>query len=165
MDMSSIDVGLLMMFVVLTVINVILNTARTIITVRGGMFWSSLIAAIAFGFYTIVIIYTVCDLPMWMKATVTALANFVGTYFVKYIELKVRKDKLWMVDVVLTGAQIHAAKSYLDPWKIQYTEIPISNSDSSQFHIYSKTQDESRRIRDLLKTYKAKYVVVESKSL
>lgn len=165
MDMSSIDVGLLMMFVVLTVINVILNTARTIITVRGGMFWSSLIAAIAFGFYTIVIIYTVCDLPMWMKATVTALANFVGTYFVKYIELKVRKDKLWMVDVVLTGTQIHAAKSYLDPWKIQYTEIPISNSDSSQFHIYSKTQDESRRIRDLLKTYKAKYVVVESKSL
>jgi hypothetical protein len=165
MDMSSIDVGLLMMFVVLTVINVILNTARTIITVRGGMFWSSLIAAIAFGFYTIVIIYTVCDLPMWMKATVTALANFVGTYLVKYVEMKMRKERLWMVDVVLTGPQIYAAKSYLDPWKIQYTEIPISNSDSSQFHIYSKTQDESRRIRDLLKTYNAKYVVVESKSL
>ena len=83
----------------------------------------------------------------------------------KWLEMKVRRDKLWMVDVVLTGNQICAAKSYLDPWKIQYIEMPISNSDSSQFHIYSKTQDESRHIRDLLKTYNAKYVVVESKSL
>jgi hypothetical protein len=153
------------MFVGLTVVNVILQTARVIVTVKGGLFWSSLVSAVAFGFYVYIIVITVCPLPMWMKATVTAVANFVGTYFVKYIELKVRRDRLWMVDVVLTGPQIYAAKSYLDPWKIQYTEIPISNSDSSQFHIYSKTQDESRRIRDLLKTYNAKYVVVESKSL
>ena len=165
MDMSNVDIGLLALFVGLTVVNVVLQTARVIVTVKGGLFWSSLISSIAFGFYTIVIIYTVCDLPMWMKATVTAVANFVGTYFVKYVEMKVRRDRLWMVDVVLTGHQIYAAKSYLDPWKIQYTEIPISNSDSSQFHIYSKTQDESRHIRDLLKTYNAKYVVVESKSL
>jgi len=165
MDMANLDIGLLAMFVGLTVVNVILQTARVIVTVKGGLFWSSLVSAVAFGFYVYIIVITVCPLPMWMKATVTAVANFVGTYFVKYIELKVRRDRLWMVDVVLTGPQIYAAKSYLDPWKIQYTEIPISNSDSSQFHIYSKTQDESRRIRDLLKTYNAKYVVVESKSL
>ena len=163
--MNELNIGLLALFVGLTVVNVVLNTARTIITVKGGLFWSSFMSAIAFGFYTIMIIYTVCELPMWIKATVTAMANFVGTYFVKWIEMKVRKDRLWMVDVVLTGSQIYAAKSYLDPWKIQYTEIPISNSDSSQFHIYSKTQDESRRIRELLESYKAKYVVVESKSL
>ena len=163
--MEEMDMALLALFVVLTIINVILNTARTIITVKGGLFWSSFISAIAFGFYVLVIVYTVCELPLWIKATVTALANFFGTYFVKWLEMKVRRDKLWMVDVVLTGSQIYAAKSYLDPWKIQYIEIPISNSDSSQFHIYSKTQDESRHIRDLLKTYNAKYVVVESKSL
>lgn len=163
--MNELNIGLLALFVGLTVVNVVLNTARTIITVKGGLFWSSFMSAIAFGFYTIMIIYTVCELPMWIKATVTAMANFVGTYFVKWIEMKVRKDRLWMVDVVLTGSQIYAAKSYLDPWKIQYIEIPISNSDSSQFHIYSKTQDESRRIRELLESYKAKYVVVESKSL
>ena len=26
---------------------------------------------------------------------------FVGTYFVKWIELKLRKDKVWMIDVVV----------------------------------------------------------------
>ena len=163
--MENVNAGLLALFVVLTIVNVILNTARTIVTVKGGLFWSSFISAIAFGFYVVVIVYTVCDLPLWIKAITTALANFVGTYFVKWVEMKVRKDRLWMVDVVLTGPQIYAAKSYLDPWKIQYIEIPISNSDSSQFHIYSKTQDESRRIKDLLEGYNAKYVVLESKSL
>lgn len=163
--LENVNAGLLTLFVVLTIVNVVLNTTRTIVTVKGGIFWSSLVSAIAFGFYTIVIIYTVCDLPMWIKATTTAMANFVGTYFVKWVEMKVRKDRLWMVDVVLTGPQIYAAKSYLDPWKIQYIEIPISNSNSSQFHIYSKTQDESRHIKELLEGYNAKYVVLESKSL
>ena len=163
--MGNVDVGLLILFVVLTIVNVILNTARTIITVKGGLFWSSFIAAIAFGFYVVVIVYTVCDLPLWMKAVVTAAANFVGTYFVKYLELKFRKDRLWMVDVVIYQKNLAYVKEYLDKHGIQFSEMPISNSESHVFHIYSNTQDESRNIRDLLKTFNAKYVVVESKSL
>ena len=163
--MANVDIGLLALFIVLTVVNVVLNTVRTIVTVKGGMFWSSLVAAIAFGFYTIVIIYTVCELPMWMKAAVTAVANFVGTYFVKYIELKVRKDRLWMVDVVIYEKNLTFVKDYLNKHGIQFSEMPISNSGSHVFHIYSNTKDESSNIRDLLKTFNAKYVVVESKSL
>ena len=163
--MENIDVGLLILFVVLTIINVILNTARTIITVKGGLFWSSFIAAVAFGFYVVVIVYTVCELPLWMKATVTALANFVGTYFVKYLELKFRKDRLWMVDVVIYEKNLKYVKEYLDKHGIQFSEMPISNSTSHVFHIYSNTKDESSNIRELLKTFNAKYVVVESKSL
>lgn len=165
MVLESIDVGLLVLFIVLTVVNVILNTARTIITVKGGLFWSSFIAAIAFGFYTIVIIYTVCELPMWMKATVTALANFVGTYFVKWMELKFRKDRLWLVDVVIYKKNLAYATEFLNNRGIQFSEMPIANSESHVFHIYSNTQDESREIKSLLKTFNAKYVVVESKSL
>ena len=156
----------LIVFTILTTINVVLNTARVIITVKGGVFLSSIISALAFGFYTIMTVVIVSSpLDNWVKGLITAIVNFIGTYFVKWIEIKVRKDRLWMVDVVLTGPQIYAAKSYLDPWKIQYIEIPISNSNSSQFHIYSKTQDESRHIRELLEGYNAKYVVLESKSL
>lgn len=165
MDMANVDIGLLVLFIVLTVVNVILNTARTIITVKGGLFWSSFISAIAFGFYTIVIIFTVCNLPMWMKATVTALANFVGTYFVKWLEMKVRKDKLWMVDVVIYEKNLKYATEFLNARGIQFSEMPISNSSSHVFHIYSNTQDESREIKSLLKSFNAKYVVVESKSL
>ena len=161
----EVDMGLLTLFVVLTIVNVILNTARTIITVKGGMFWSSFISALAFGFYVCVIVYTVCELPLWLKAVVTALANFVGTYFVKYLELKFRKDRLWMVDVVIYEKNLAYVKDYLDKHEIQFSEMPISNSGSHVFHIYSNTKEESSNIRDLLKTFNAKYVVVESKTL
>ncbi len=163
--MEEMDMALLALFVVLTIINVILNTARTIITVKGGLFWSSFISAIAFGFYVLVIVYTVCDLPLWIKATVTAIANFVGTYFVKWLEMKVRKDKLWMVDVVIYEKNLKYATDYLNEHEIKFSEMPISNSGSHVFHIYSNSKEESSNIRDLLKTFNAKYVVVESKSL
>ena len=57
------------------------------------------------------------------------------------------------------------AKKFLNEAGIQFSEMPISNSESHVFHIYSNTQDESRHIRKLLKKFNAKYVVVESKSL
>lgn len=163
--MSEMDIGLLVGFVILTVVNVILQTARTIITVKGGLFWSSVISSIAFGFYTIMIVWTICDLPMWLKATITAMANFVGTYLVKYVEMKVRKQRLWLVDVVIFKKNLEFAKKFLNDAGIQFSEMPISNSESHVFHIYSNTQDESRHIRKLLKKFNAKYVVVESKSL
>ena len=159
------DIGLLWLFVGITIVNVILNTTRTIVTVKGGMFWSSFIAAIAFGFYVIVVVYTVCELPLWLKAIVTAIANFVGTYFVKWLELKFRKDRLWMVDVVIYKKNLKYATDFLNNRGIQFSEMPIANSESHVFHIYSNTQDESREIKSLLKTFNAKYVVVESKSL
>ena len=160
-----VDTGLLTIFVIITIVNVILNTARTIITVKGGMFWSSFIAAIAFGFYVIVVVYTVCELPLWMKAGVTALANFVGTYFVKWLELKFRKDRLWLVDVVIYKKNLAYATEFLNNRGIQFSEMPIANSESHVFHIYSNTQEESKVIKALLKTFNAKCVVVESKSL
>ena len=163
--MENVNAGLLTLFVVLTIVNVVLNTTRTIVTVKGGIFWSSLVSAIAFGFYTIVIIYTICDLPMWIKAVTTAMANFVGTWFVKWIEMKVRKDKVWMIDLVVFKKNLEYAKGYLNEHGIQFTELPISNSESHLFHIYSHSQDESKTIKHLIEHFNAKYVVMESKSL
>ena len=156
----------LIVFTVLTTINVVLNTARVIITVKGGVFLSSIISAMAFGFYTIMTVVIVSSpLDNWVKGLITAIVNFFGTYFVKYIEQKVRKDRLWLVDVVIYEKNLKYATDYLNEHEIKFSEMPISNSGSHVFHIYSNSKEESSNIRDLLKTFNAKYVVVESKSL
>ena len=156
----------LIVFTVLTTINVVLNTARVIITVKGGVFLSSIISALAFGFYTIMTVVIVSSpLDNWVKGLITAIVNFVGTYFVKWLEMKFRKDRLWMVDVVIYEKNLKYATEFLNARGIQFSEMPISNSGSHVFHIYSNTQDESREIKSLLKSFNAKYVVVESKSL
>ena len=85
-------------FVILNVVNVIIQTIKSIATIKCGKLSAAVINAVAYGLYTIVVVYMVCDLPLWLKATVIAVANLIGVYAVKLIEEKKRKDKLWKVE-------------------------------------------------------------------
>lgn len=156
----------LIVFVSLTTMNVVLNTARVILTIKGNAFVSALISALAFGFYAIMTIVIVSSpLDNWVKGLITALVNFAGTYLVKCVEARVRRQRLWLVDVVIYKKNLKYATDFLNKNGIWFSRTPISNSESHMFHIYSNTQDESRLIRKLLSKFHAKYVVVESKSL
>ena len=93
--------NLLFTFIVLNVVNVILQTAKSICTVKCGKFMAAVANAAAYGLYTIVIIYTVCDLPLWQKVLIVAGANFIGVFVVKAIEQKLEKEKLWKVEMAI----------------------------------------------------------------
>ena len=53
---------------------------------------AALVNALAYGLYTIVIVYTNADMNLWVKVVIVALANLIGVYVVKFIEEKKRKD-------------------------------------------------------------------------
>ena len=88
-------------FVVLNIINVIIQTVKSLCTVKCGKGVAALVNAFAYGLYTIVTIYMLCDLDLWVKAGIVALCNLVGVYVVKWIEEKARKDKLWKVELTV----------------------------------------------------------------
>ena len=97
----------ILLFIICTTVNVILNTVKSIITVKGGKGAAAAVNAICFGFYTYIIILTAtADLTTWEKIIITTLCNLVGVYIVKLIEEKMRKDKLWKID--LTVARVLA---------------------------------------------------------
>jgi hypothetical protein len=98
------DYKLLTIFIVLNIINVIIQTVKSIATVKCGKVSASIINAVAYGLYTVVTVYMLCELSLGLKALIVALANLVGVYVVKLIEEKGRKDKLWKVEAtVLRG--------------------------------------------------------------
>ena len=80
-------------FVILNIINVIIQTIKSLATVKCGKIVASIVNAVAYGLYTVVVVYTVCDLPLWLKVVVVGVANLIGVYVVKLIEEKSRKDK------------------------------------------------------------------------
>ena len=92
---------LLLTFIILNIVNVILQTVKSLCTVKCGKVVASVVNAVAYGLYTVVIIYTVCDLPLVTKALVVALCNLIGVFVVKLIEEKSRKDKLWLVKITI----------------------------------------------------------------
>jgi uncharacterized protein YebE (UPF0316 family) len=81
---------LLLIFIVLNIVNVCLQTANHIITVKGSREVASAFNALTFGVYTVVLVYMGCELPIWVKALTVAGCNFIGVFLVKTIEKKMK---------------------------------------------------------------------------
>lgn len=108
----------LVIFSILTIINVILSTIKSIVTIKSGKTVASLISAGYYGFYNVVLIYTVADFPLWQKVTITFLCNLIGVFIVKWLEEKMRKDKLWKVELTLKSAKTLILARQLDELSI-----------------------------------------------
>lgn len=154
--------NLLLLFIVLSIINVIFSTIKSIVTIKSGPWVASIVSALYYGYYNIVLIYTVADFPLWQKVVVTAGCNLVGVFIVKYGEVKARKDKLWKVELTVPT-------KYKDTIDFDLREVPHSYIELSDkhtlFNFYCATQAESAKVKALANQYEAKYFVAESKNL
>ena len=155
---------LLLTFIILNILNVIIQTVKSIATVKCGKTAAAIINAVAYGLYTIVTVYMMCELELWLKALIVAVANLIGVYVVKFLEEKARKDKLWKVEAtVLRGwtKELHRA--------LVVAEIPHNYLENvgkyTLFNIFCETQAQSTKAKHILDSFEAKYFVSESKNL
>ena len=156
---------LLILFIVLSVVNVILQTFKSLATVKCGKVGAALVNATAYGLYTVVLVYTNADFPLWEKVLVTAVCNLVGVYIVKAIEEKARKDKLWKVETTVNCDDTFKVRLALRDAGLSYSVISTNTKDRSVFNIYCPTKKESEKVKEILSNFDAKYFVTESKSL
>lgn len=154
----------LMVFVGLSIVNVVFSTIRSIVTINGSKAMASLISGGYFAFYNVMMIYTVADFPMWQKCLITFVCNVVGVWLVKWGEEKARKDKLWKVEATINEPY---KESLIDALK--KVNLPFNYIEGVGkyvlFNIYCPTQEESKAVKGLLDFHKAKYFVSESKTL
>lgn len=154
---------LLVIFIVLNIVNVILQTVKSICTIKCGTTMAATANAIAYGLYTIVIIYTSCDLPLWEKVLIVALANFIGVYAVKYIENKLNKDKLWKFEITIPDLiPDDVIKSYLNTAQIRHTTL-IKLDNKTILNCYCYSQEESAKVIEFAELHGLRFFVSESK--
>ena len=156
------DRNLLILFIALNIVNVIVQTVKSLATVKGGKVTASVVNAIAYGLYTIVTVYMLCELPLFWKAGIVALCNLVGVFVVKWIEEKARKDKLWKIEATIPNEWTNAVHFDLKDVPHNYVE---NVGKYTLFNFYCATQKESAKVRDILAQYEVKYFVSESKVL
>ena len=156
--------SLLAVFVLLNIVNVIIQTIKSLCTVKAGKTVAALVNAVAYGFYTIVVIYMVCDLDLWVKVAVVGGANLVGVFIVKWVEEVSRKDRLWKVEMTVPTAIADKMVTDLESFKIPHNYIP-NVGKYTIFNCYCATQKESAFVKDIAERNKAKFFVTESKSL
>ena len=156
--------NLLITFIILNIANVIIQTVKSIATIKCGKTAAALINALAYGLYTIVIVYTNADINLWVKVVVVAVANLIGVYVVKLLEEKKRKEQLWKVEFTVLGANTGDVNKLLELAKVPHNFIP-NVGKYTMFNAYCATQKESESVKEIIKQYRAKYFASETKVL
>ena len=153
---------LLIIFIIANIINVVIQTVKSICTIKCGKWSAAIINALAYGFYTYIVILMSADLPLLAKCVIIGLCNLVGVYVVKAIEEKMQKDKLWKVECTLPSEYTKAVDFDLRDIPHNYIE---GIGKYTIFNFYCSTQTQSKKVKDIINQYDAKYFVSETKIL
>ena len=151
-------------FAIMTIINVTLSTIRSLCTIKGGKWLSAITNAVCYGFYPLIVMLTAKDtVTIWVNMIITAVANFVCVWIIKFIEEKARKDKLWKFEATF---EHNEKRLEIIKESCELHEIPYNYIDIGKYYIinfYAKTQDESEIIKAFIDSHNGKYFVSESK--
>lgn len=152
---------MLVSYVVFNVVNVVIQTVKSIATIRCGKTVAAIVNAVAFGLYTYIVILMNSDIPLWFKITTVAVANLIGVWVVKFFEEKMEKEKLWKVETTVAASD----KSDLE-FTAEKMGIPFNAVDANKwaiFNFYCASKEQTALLKSVLEQFNAKYFVSETK--
>lgn len=156
--------GYIIAFFICQLINVALNTIKTIIMHKEEKISSSIINALTYGFYAIIVVMTASALPLWITIVITVVTNLIGVYASMLILEKLKKDSLWEIVATVDGnAKIRQLTTALGNELIPFNMVSTYNGGEMIFHIYSENQKDSKYIKQELDKVNAKYIVHEER--
>ena len=150
----------ILIFAIATIINVTLSTIRSICTIKCGKWLSAVSNAVCYGFYPLIVMLTAQGtVGIIINMGITAIANFICVWLIKYVEEKARKDKMWKVEIAVPSEHFHIVNSELCEIPHNYQEL----GGWYVFNCYCDTQADTQFCIDLAKDYEGKYSAYESK--
>lgn len=154
---------MLISFIFFNVLNVVIQTVKSIATIKCNKYVAAIVNAVAYGLYTYIIVLTNADIDLWFKIITVALANLVGVFIVKWVEEKKRKEMLWKIEFTVKTEVLQNVKTLLTLAKVPFSYIEIGKN--TIVNAYCATGKESESVKEIIKKYNAKYFVSETKIL
>ena len=149
----------ILLFTLATIVNVSVSTIRSICTIKCGKWLSALTNAICYGFYPLIVMLTAKDtVDIITNMCITAVANFICVWIIKYVEEKARKDKLWRIDLTIPAEETAFIHRKLANIPHNYIEC----GPKTVFNCYCATQKESAEVKTLAVAIGGKYSAFES---
>jgi hypothetical protein len=134
------------MFAGLQVINVILNSLKTLIMAKtDSPHQSALINAVTFGFFAL-IVNQIAALPLEITVPVTIIANVIGVYVTYAIFKKIKKDTLWKIELWIPNPEAYAATVNI----CKLNGIPVRKDTENFLTVFSSAQAQSQIIKNTL---------------
>ena len=145
-------------FFLISLVNVILSSTKSICTVRYGRSINVLANVISYSFYVVVVKQT-ASLPLEITVLSTAIANALGVWLSYVILDLLQKDRLWKIEVVVP-------RHCMEVLHVTLNHVPhtfIEAGPKTIFNFYCNTKKETREVVEQCKKYNGKFFAVENK--
>lgn len=130
-------------FFALQLLNVILNTAKSLIMARtDNPHMSAMINAVTFGFYTVVV-KQIASLDITMTTIVVIVTNVIGVYVTYWIAKKLKKDSLWKIEIYNKSIAPLA-------YELEQQKIPYAFITAEIVTAYCYTQSDSEKVKKII---------------
>ena len=148
------NLNFLILYCALSFVNVVIQTIKSLCTVKCSTFISACVNAIAYGLYVYVIFFTNAEgLELWGKALITAAANFSGVYIANMLFNKVfNKEVTWIVDISVPRDD-RMNKFVRELWENELVFHNYgTNSDNKccLFRVFCPTKQDSMKLKKIL---------------
>ncbi len=144
-------------FLLISLVNVMLNSIKSICVVRYGRGVNVLMNVIAYSFYVVVVKQT-ANLPLIITVVATALANALGVWLSYVILDHLQKDKLWKIEVVVLKRHTNELHNVLNYIPHDYIEV----GPKTLFNFYCSSKDETREVISQCKKYQGRFFAVKN---
>lgn len=130
------NINFILLFCGISLFNVIMQTVKSLCTVRCSTFVAACVNALTYAVYVYVIVYTNADgLTLWGKALITAGANFIGVYIANFFFNKFfTKEVAWVVSVSVLHPDVFLRKL---------------NTNHLVYHDYGYNSDQTYKLIDV----------------
>ncbi|HHT96496.1 MAG TPA: hypothetical protein GXZ90_01205 [Clostridiales bacterium] len=156
----------IIIFSTITLVNVVLSTAKSILTVRASRETAALINAISYGFYSLVV-KQMATVSTETVVIVTVMANLIGVYFSMWLLDKFKKDMFWKITVIPEIKNFENIRRELIENDLGFNEYKVNTKYGNQMalDIFSQTQYKSKKIKSILDSNgRVKYHIQEIKN-
>ena len=154
----------ILIFAIATIINVTLSTVRAITTIKCGKWASATMNALCYGFYPLIVMLTAKDtVVIWVNMIITAVANFVCVWLIKFVEEKARKDKLWKVEMAIPNESRDLVIDMLKRKEIPHNYVEVGSW--TMFNCYCNEQKDTEICVSVTKNLNGKISAYESKAV
>lgn len=153
----------MIIFIIANMLNVVMQTAKTIVTIKGSKLSAALMNAVAYGFYTYIVILMVSDMPTLAKCIIVGLCNLVGVYCVKLGEERAAKDKLWEIKIAASNDIELAVGNALCDANISFGGTKTDTDDYTIYKVYCETKEETAKVKAIVDKYHCKTFVTEQR--
>lgn len=147
----------IVIFFVLQLVNVILNTLKTLIMAKTeSKHASAVINAVTFGFYTAVV-QQVATVDLYITIPVTVVTNIIGVYISYWLMNKCKKSSLWRIEIfVKKSNHMNEIMTALDENGVENVIV-----NDRLLNVYGYCEKDSVITKKLIEKYNCKYNVIE----